>query len=158
VAEEKMRAFEFDGKRRGIRLDDATWQAVDWLAAQQGVKWAELAREWAGNASGSDDNLTRVIRAAAMNAMVTAAIFGEERGSDLAAMEANALTRRSSLFSDQQLDDFLANAMVQGESDQGGYTVIFGRNESSDDFLVIRNNMRDGLHFATLAPSERRGK
>lgn len=158
MADEKMRAFEFDGKRRGIRLDDATWHAVDWLAAQQGVKWAELAREWAGDASGSDDNLTRVIRTAAMNAMVLWAILGEERGSDLAAMEANALTRRSGMFSDQQLGDFLANATVQGESDQGGYTVIFGRDENADDFLVIRNNMRDGLHFATLAPDQGREK
>lgn len=69
--EEKMRTFELDGKKRGIRLDAYTWQAVDRLAANAGVKWAVLARQWAdADPKGVEENLTSAIRAGVMAGML----------------------------------------------------------------------------------------
>lgn len=60
---EKMRTFEIDGKKRGVRLDAQTWEAVDWLADQTGKKWAELARRWVSDdPQDAEINLTAVIR------------------------------------------------------------------------------------------------
>jgi len=68
---EKIRAFELDGKRRQVRLDTRTWEAIDHLATQAGIKWAALARQWAQNApKDAEDNLTAVIRAGAMSGML----------------------------------------------------------------------------------------
>lgn len=65
MIETRMRAFEIDGHRTGIRLDLDTWAAIDWIAANQGRKWAAWAREKISN---EDDytNLTAVIRSAAV--------------------------------------------------------------------------------------------
>lgn len=63
---EKMRTFEMGDKKRGVRLDGPTWAAIDLLAAQAGVKWAELARQWAASdPEDAESNLTAVIRAGA---------------------------------------------------------------------------------------------
>lgn len=68
---EKIRAFELDGKRRQVRLDTRTWEAVDHLATQAGFKWAALARLWVrNNPEDAEDNLTAVIRAGAMEGML----------------------------------------------------------------------------------------
>lgn len=68
---EKMRTFELDGKKRGVRLDTHTWQAVDQLATQAGSKWAALARQWAENdPKDAEENLTAVIRTGAMAGML----------------------------------------------------------------------------------------
>lgn len=150
----KMRTLELAGsKRTGIRLDSATWQAIDWIAAQQDRKWSEWAKDVIQRRPDTD-NMTAVIREAAMDELMAATIFGSDHGQDLAAMEANALTRRSAMFNDHQLSDFLKLATIQGESDFVAFRVIFGHDEYGTDFLVIQNAMRESLHFATLAPED----
>lgn len=68
---EKMRTFELDGKKRGVRLDTQTWEALDLLASQSGSKWAALARKWAEtDPEEAKDNLTAVIRAGVMAGML----------------------------------------------------------------------------------------
>src|SRR5665647_2052200 len=68
---EKIRDFELDGKRRQIRLDTSTWEAIDLAAKTLEVKWAALARRWAENdPKDAEENLTAVIRAGAMRAML----------------------------------------------------------------------------------------
>lgn len=70
---EKMRTFELDGKKRGVRLDAHTWEALDLLASQSGSKWAALARQWAEtDPEEAKDNLTAVIRAGVMAGMLAA--------------------------------------------------------------------------------------
>lgn len=151
MAEEKMRAFEFEGKRRGVRLDDGTWQAIDWLADQSGVKWAELARNWVTNATNDDGNLTRVIRSAVMNELLAATILGEDRGRQLAAIELNSLMRNSGSLNDKQLGEVMKSATVQGEIEQGGFNVIFGHDGVGQDCVWIENNLRGWPHFALCA-------
>lgn len=133
-----------------MRLDNATWELIDKLAGMQGKNW----RDWSSDALAtvpSEENMTVALREAIARTLVLAEFDLGSRAEDMARIEANALTRRSSTFSDQQLDSFLKTATVFGESDFGGFTIIFGHDESGDDFLVVKNNMRDGLHFATLA-------
>lgn len=150
MVEEKMRAFDLEGKRRGIKLDGGTWQTIDWLASERGVKWAELAREWAGEST--DENLTRVIRAAAINEFLLATVL-KERGPDLSAMHASPLMRDSAALSDAQLDKILKSATVQGESDFGGFAVMFGQDEHGQDCVWIKNGLRDRQHFAFIVPA-----
>lgn len=70
---EKMRTFNLENKKKGVRLDAQTWQAIDWLATQAGAKWAELARQWVADApQQAQDNLTAAIRSGAMAAMLAA--------------------------------------------------------------------------------------
>ena len=65
MTELRMRTLELNGKRTGIKLDPATWQAVDWIAGQQNRKWSEWAREEIEKYPNAD-NMTAVIREAAM--------------------------------------------------------------------------------------------
>lgn len=150
---EKMRAFELNGKRRGIRLDDATWCAIDWLAAKRDVKWPILAREWV--AEGADDeSLTRTIRNAAINALMVETVFGEQRAEDMKAMSGHTLMKNSGQLDDDQLREVLKNATVQGESDFGGFVVLFGQDEFGQDCVWIKNGLRDGDHFAIAVSPE----
>lgn len=137
------------GKRTGVRLDHSTWQAIDWLSEQSGGTW----QQWCAKViAGTPDakNLTAVIRATAMDGLLSATVFAN-RGESLDAMEANALTCRSSMLNDEQLAEFLQNATLHGQSCFNAFTIMFGQDDNGEDFLVARNSMRDGLHFATLA-------
>lgn len=138
------------GKRAGVKLDHATWQAIDWLSEQSGRTW----QQWCAKvitATPDTKNATAAVRAAAMDGLLVATVFAG-RGEHLDAMEANVLTRRCAMLNDEQLGAFLQTATVQGQSDFNAFTVIFGQDENEEDFLIARNGMRDGLHFATLAP------
>lgn len=153
MTDSRMRTLEVaGGKRTGIRLDSATWQAVDWISEQHGKKWADWAREVIRKNPGAD-NMTALIREAAMETLLAETIFSS-RGQDLAKMEGNALTRNSAALDDRQLDEFLKVAIVQGESDFVAFRVIFGNDEHGRDFLAIRNGMRDLLHFVTVFEEE----
>jgi predicted DNA-binding ribbon-helix-helix protein len=138
------------GKRAGVRLDQATWQAIDWLADQSGKTW----QQWCAKviaATPDSKNATASVRVAAMDGLLCSTVFAG-RGESLDAMEANLLTRRSSMLNDEQLSAFLETATVHGQSDFVAFTTMFGQDENGEDFLIVRNSMRDGLHFATLAP------
>lgn len=151
---EKMRSFDLEGRRRGIRLDEATWQAIDWLAAQRGVKWAELARAWAGQSAASDENLTRAIRSAATHELLSATIFNDQRAFDVIAQESHGVMRNAAALSDDERNDLMDGATVQGAHDFGGFTVVFGHDEFGQDFVLIENNMRNQPHLVIQAALE----
>lgn len=153
-----MRAFKIrmtDEKRKHVKFDAQTWAALDMLADLRGVKWMDLAREWIAGAAGDADDttLTNTIRRGLMDALVHEVVVGPDRGSDLATMEAHPLTRDSTTLDDAGLDKFLQGATVQGESDMGGFSIVFGHDKYGQDFLAVKNNLRCGLHFVTLAPA-----
>lgn len=139
-----------DGRRTSVRLDNATWELIDKLAALQGKNWRDWCTEALASVA-SEENMTAALRSEVSRTLVLAHIDLGSRNDDLARLEANQLTQRSSTFSDQQLADFLTTATVFGESDFGGFTIIFGHDADGEDFLVVKNNLRGGLHFATLA-------
>lgn len=143
MAEEKMRTFEYEGKRRGIRLDSATWAAIDWLAAQRDVKWAALAHEWlmlGTHGPESDNNLTRVIRASAMAELLNETVFAER-----AEMHASAgpLWRCLGMCDDEGLRYALGEAQgVEGHEDFGGFTLHVGASEVGKVAFYVENNLK----------------
>lgn len=62
-----------NGKRMPVRLDDATWRAVDWLAKQAHKQWSEWCAAVIA-ASPDTNNVTAEIRAAAMKAVMESAL------------------------------------------------------------------------------------
>jgi len=139
-------------KRTGLKLDGATWQAVDWLAAKRGVTWQDWCKSVVG-ATPAGDNITATVRAAAMNELLEATIF-EGRGEWLETINFHPFMRNSAMLNDAQLEDILAGATVQGRENFGGFTVIFGHDEGGQDCVWVRNGLRDGLHFAFVIPEE----
>jgi hypothetical protein len=139
------------GKRVSMKLDQATWQAVDWLADQYGQTW----QDWCNKAlKGSmDDNMTAAIREAAMSGLLEETIFYDRAG-QLEAMELHPLMRNSGMLNDDQLKEILGKARVAGQSDFGAFTVLFGMDENHQDCIWIRNEMREGLHFAFAVPND----
>lgn len=147
MVEQKMRTLEvLDGKRTGIRLDEATWQAIDWLAERRGKKWAQWASEVIQRKP-TADNMTAVVREAAMNELLSETIFAE-RANDLAAMDGNVYTRNHGVVDDDGLRSY--QDLARGESDFGGFAILFGVDDEGRDFLAVRNGLRGGVHFVTV--------
>lgn len=141
------------GKRSSIKLDQPTWQAVDWLAGQRNQSWQEWCNSVLANVTG-DENQTATLREAAMAGLLGATIFPDfqERAEQLALQDANVLMRNSGTMDDKQLKAILKDARVQGSSDFGGFEVLFGFDELGTDCIWIKNGLRNGLHFAIQAP------
>jgi predicted DNA-binding ribbon-helix-helix protein len=59
----KMRAADLDGNgcRQGVRLEDVTWNAVDYLCAKRKIKWHEWIKEQLAKYPDSN-NMTAVLR------------------------------------------------------------------------------------------------
>lgn len=147
--EKTMRTFEFNGKKRGIRLDAATWQTIDWLASQRGVKWFALAREWAVMAGhtkqvGTDtngENLTGVIREAAMQELMNATILSER-----AEMieSAGPIWQSLGMCNDEILTDAMKSAdSIEGLEDFVGFKLTAGVSEFGKVTYYIENNIKD---------------
>jgi predicted DNA-binding ribbon-helix-helix protein len=158
MADEKQRHFVTDGKRYGVTLDGATWTAIDWLAEQRDEKWTHTVRDWlAAEAEKGDDadtNMTRVIRSSAIRDLMMSSMFGEERAQDLALMDAHPIMKNHGVLNDQRFDKMLGDTHIQGESDFGGFTVLFGYDQQDQATVFIKNNMRDCPHVVFVAPNE----
>lgn len=141
------------GKRSSIKLDQPTWQAIDWLAGQGNQSWQEWCNSILANVSG-DENQTATLREAAMSSLIGATIFPDpqDRADQLSLQESHALMRNSALLDESMLNSTLKEAKVQGRSEFGGFEVIFGFDRHGADCIWIRNGLRDGLHFAVQAP------
>lgn len=142
------------GKRTGLKLDRATWEAVDWLVARRGVSWQEWCRSIIESAP-AGDNTTGTIRAAAMDELLSATVFAE-RDEQLELMTKHPLMRDSGVLNDEQFTDIMKTATVLGSTDFGGFSVGFGQDDASQDCIWIRNGLRDGLHFAFTLPHKAR--
>jgi hypothetical protein len=140
-------------KRASIKLDQPTWQAVEWLARERGQTWQEWCKQTLVEVSG-EENMTAAVREAAMVGLLGATIFPDfqDRAEQLALQESNVLMRNSAPVDDTLLKSTLKRAKVQGGSDFGGFEVLFGFDEHGTDCIWIKNRMRNGLHFAIQAP------
>ena len=65
-------------------------------------------------------------------------------------MDTNHLVSNNAATNDKQFQSFMSSATVQGESDFGGFKIIFGFDQRGNDFLAVHNGMREGLHFITI--------
>lgn len=141
------------GKRASIKLDQPTWQAVEWLARERGQTWQDWCKQVLVNVDG-DDNMTASVREAAMAGLLGATIFPDlqARAEQMAIQENHVLMRNAAPIDNNLLKATLKRAKVQGGSDFGGFEVLFGFDEHGTDCIWIKNRMRDGLHFAIEAP------
>lgn len=141
------------GKRAAIKLDDPTWQAVEWLARERGQTWQEWCKQVLAEVTG-DENMTAALREAAMAGLLGATIFPDlqDRAEQLALQEGHSLMRNAAPVDDKLLKSTLKHGKVLGGSDFGGFEVLFGFDEHGTDCIWIRNRLRDGLHFAIQAP------
>lgn len=141
------------GKRAAIKLDDPTWQAVEWLACERGQTWQEWCKQVLVEVEG-DENMTAALRKAAMAGLLGATIFPDlqDRAEQLALQEGHSLMRNAAPVDDKLLKSTLKHGKVLGGSDFGGFEVLFGFDEHGTDCIWIRNRLRDGLHFAIQAP------
>jgi predicted DNA-binding ribbon-helix-helix protein len=144
------------GGRCGIKLDQATWQAIEWLAKRQGKSW----QQWCANiieSTQEGENTTAAVRANAMSGLLTATVF-EDRADQHAAMEQHPIMRNSGTLNDRQFDEATRTATIQGWSDFGGFAIGFGHDEHGQDCVWVKNGLRNGLHFAFVVPSMGKGK
>lgn len=148
-----MRAFEFEGKRRGIRLDAGTWQAVDWLAGQRGVSWSILAHEWATlgtNGPETDGNLTRVIRTSAMQALLSETILSER-----ASMHETAgpIWQSLGMCDDDRFHEIMGEAQhIEGAEDFGAFKLAAGVNEFGKVTFYIEGCIKDCSNLIISTP------
>lgn len=140
-----------DGRRFGVRVDLPTWQAIEYLAGQSGKTYARWCAEIV-EATPDESNATGAIRAAAMDALMQAVVFGPERADQIASMENHELMTGSAAITDDQLAEYTSTGMVAGSCDFGGFTVIYGTDENAQDCIWIKNGLRDHMHFAFVVP------
>lgn len=150
-----QRMFQLMGtKRTGIKLDDATWRAIDWIAEQDGKSWQEWCSEAIFNA-GANENMVASVRSAVIEAMLIETVGGERRASALAAMERHPLMKDSAMLGDKDFQMVMDGATVYGSSDFISFKVHFGRDQYGQDSVWIENALKDCPHFAFLIPSNK---
>lgn len=127
-----------DGKRLPVRLDGATWTAIDWLSNQAGMPWSN----WCATViEGSPDssNVTATIRSAAMGGILNATIFADR----VALSErVGPIGRCLQACDDREFNDVLNHASVEKTMNFGGYAVAAGISDGCVCFL-IKNNMKN---------------
>jgi predicted DNA-binding ribbon-helix-helix protein len=145
------------GKRAAVKLDEATWTGIETISELRGTTW----QKWCApiiEATPEGENTTAMIRAAAMEALTHAVLFGEDRAHDLALMESHPLMSASGVVDDQQLNEMLSTAHVLGDSDFGGFAVMFGYSQDNQACVWVKNAMRDQPHFIFAIPEEQTNK
>jgi len=142
MTELRMRAFEINGHRMGIRLDPATWQAVDWIASQQKRKWSDWAREQIQN-NPDADNMTAVIRAAAMNALLVETALAERSVTLDSIADEHPLLQCSSMMNDEELAEHMRSCHIDGSEQMGGFTLHAGKDECGRYCLWFENQLKE---------------
>jgi predicted DNA-binding ribbon-helix-helix protein len=137
------------GLRNAIRLDEATWKAIDFLCETKSQTWQEWCNAVVSNKP-KGDNMTAEIRAAAMDGLLYSTIF-QHRGDQLEGMANHSLMKDCAMLDDEQLSDVLKTATIEGESDFVSFKVKYGQDEAGQDCVWIENQLRGFLHFSFVA-------
>lgn len=149
-----MRTLELaNGHRTGIRLDPATWQAVEWIASQQGCKWSDWAREQLEKHPDAD-NMTAVIRSAAMDAMLVETALAEHAGTLDSIAENNPLLRYSSIMEDEEFAEHMHSCQIHGSEQMGGFTLHSGKDEFGRHCLWFENQLKGRPNLVIPMPEK----
>ena len=130
-----------DGKRSGIKLDSPTWQAVDWLAGQNGQTW----RDWCLaiiHATKEDENITAAIRAAAMDGILMETILASRATLD-------------SMMQDEEFDAHMRSCHIDGSEEMGGFTLHSGKDEFGRHCLWFENEVKGWPNLVIPMPEEK---
>lgn len=139
-----------EGKRTAIKLDSATWQAVDWLADEKGQKWQEWCLTVV-HAAEEDENLTAAIRAAAMDGILMATILSSRATLNSVADE-HPLLRYSAMMNDEELAENLRSSHIAGVEEMGGFTLHAGEDEAGQPCLWIENQLKGWPNLVISVP------
>lgn len=144
MANETMRTFMLDGKKKGVTLDASTWKAVDWIADQRGIKWTDLAREWIAAGIEHDRNMTRVIRSAVIDTLMDYPLF-EERAEQLEE-QLDPIQPMLGMTTDDNftyaLEQMTEHGEFLGHYDYVGFRITTGVNEYGYVTFYIENGVR----------------
>lgn len=136
--------------RTSIRLTAGEWSALDRIAQERGMKWAE----WAAEAVVAFRHLKK---AAAIRKALQEAISAERLDPLQPTDQAfdHVYVKQARFFDDNDLDHLKSHLSEVWAVDCGGYIVRFGFNKlnsHSDPMLLVESRMKDGVHM-TFTPS-----
>lgn|GEM_PF-6483383 len=145
--ENTQRQFVKDGQKKGITLDASTWRGIDWIAEQQGVKWADLARAWIAERP-TEQNMTRAVRAGMIDTLMAYPIF-EERAQQMDEQSDRFDPLRERLQEVHQ-DEAFTYALEQAEKHGqvfghypfGGFNITTGVSEFGNVTFYIENGVK----------------
>lgn len=149
-----MRTLELaNGHRTGIRLDPATWQAVDWIALQQKRKWSDWAREHLER-NPDADNMTAVIRSAVMDAMLIETAVAEHAGTLDSIAEGNPLLKYSAMMNNEEFAEHMRSCHIDGSEEMGGFTLHAGKDECGRYCLWFENQLKGWPNLVIPMPEK----
>jgi predicted DNA-binding ribbon-helix-helix protein len=138
------------GKRIGIKLDQPTWQAIDWLSGQQGKTW----QQWCANVIETipnGENLTACVRATAMDSLLQETVFAE-RADALAGLQPLGFQLASVFYRDRDFNDGIEQATIEGRTDLFSVEVMTGMDEFGRVAFYIRNKLQEAPHMIISTP------
>ena len=138
-----------ESKRLPIRLDEHTWQAIDWLADESSQSWVEWCRGVVGANSEDLKNITGTIRSAAMDGLLCATIFSQ-RAEQLA--QNGPIWSGLGMCSDQDFDHALSQADIEGAEDFIGFKLAAGINEFGYVTFYIGNGVKECSNLIISTP------
>ncbi|MBU1264039.1 MAG: ribbon-helix-helix domain-containing protein [Gammaproteobacteria bacterium] len=129
-----------NGRRTAIKIDTATWQAIDWLAEQSGQTW----QQWCASvidAMPEGENMTASLRSAAMDCILTETVMGSRATIDSIA-DKHPLLCDSAMMSDAELSEHMRKCHIDGSEDMGGFILHAGQDEFGRACLWIENQLK----------------
>lgn len=146
--EHQIRTIRFkDKSATTIRLSTTTWEAIEFVADSQGMKWTDWVRNVLSEAD-ELENKTETIRIALIETLLSVRVFSE-RASGVDHWENHPIMQGASPMDDTDFDDYINTAQqIDGETDLIGFKLFFGIDRDGRSFVGIRNGQRDGEHVA----------
>jgi hypothetical protein len=130
------------GDRAGIKLDTASWTAIEWLAAQEGITWQQWCLAVIKKAP-EGVNLTATVRSAAMDAILNATVFAD-RAEAFASPQALGFSMAGVCWRPEDFQYALDQAtVIEGRQDLGSVEIISGIDEFGRVCFYVRNKLED---------------
>jgi predicted DNA-binding ribbon-helix-helix protein len=140
-----------DGKKTSLNLETATWAAIDYIAAQEGITW----QRWANNVVGANPdaiNASSVIRASVVDYLLTRQLAVDmEARTQVLDQDHEIIGKEYYRIDDEALQSELDVARVtHRDSAFDGFEIIAGYRgvpgEPAAPFLCVRSALRDDMH------------
>ena len=138
------------GKRAGIKLDEPTWAAIDWLSEKAEKTW----QQWCADVidrTPDHENLTAAVRAAAMESVLDETIFNE-RAEGFSGLHAAGFRQAGLCHIGRDFDEAKDQAIIEGKADLTSVEVMSGIDEHGHVAYYIRNKLADAPHMIISTP------
>ena len=137
-------------RRLPLRLDAATWQAVEILASRSGITWQDWCARVLQSAGNDSTNMTAVVRSAAMDGLLGESIVAE-RAEQFTGPQAVAMQMAGICNNSVFAEDIRAGA-VQSSSEFGGFTLRSGTDENGRVCFWIENGLKEHPNAIVRTP------